>query len=324
MSNRYAIAHVTRFMYAEPVSESVMEVRMRPATDDLQHCLQFSIDVQPRARTFAYQDFLGNWVHHFNVPRRHRELVVTTRAHVEVDDPAPLPDALAVESWDEVQAWTDAAAHWEFRQASQFARDSELLHAFMRSVGAHERSADPLTMVRRVTAAIFDQFEYAPNATRVDSPVDEAISARRGVCQDFSHIMIGVLRQAGLPARYVSGYIAPADSAAPTPTSIASHAWVEVCLPQLGWIGFDPTHNIATGGRHVRVAVGRDYADVPPTRGVFKGKSAGTLDVSVSITPAERVEQALRIDSAREQAASWSAARPDETQSQQQQQQQQS
>jgi transglutaminase-like putative cysteine protease len=322
MPHRYAITHVTQFTYAEPVSESVMEVRMRPATDDLQHCLQFSIDVQPRARTFGYQDFLGNWVHHFNVPRRHRELVVTTRAHVEVDEPAPLPAALPMDSWDEVQGWADTVAHWEFRQASQFGRGSDLLLTFMRSLGVHERSADPLTTVRRVMGAIFEQFEYAPNTTRVDSPVDEAIALRRGVCQDFSHIMIGMLRHVGLPARYVSGYIAPPDPAVPSPTSIASHAWVEVCLPQLGWIGFDPTHNIASGERHVRVAVGRDYADVPPTRGVFKGKSAGALDVSVSITPADRLEPELPGDGSREPTASWSAARPDEAPPQQQQQQQ--
>jgi transglutaminase-like putative cysteine protease len=340
MPQRYAIKHVTQFTYADAVSESVMEVRLRPATDDLQHCLQFAIDVQPRARTFAYQDFLGNWVHHFNVPRRHRELVVTTRAHVEVDERPAVPEALPAGAWSEIQRWADETAYWEFRQESQFARGSELLLAFMRSLGVDNRSMDPLSTVRRVMSAIFEQFEYAPNTTRVDSPVDEAIGARRGVCQDFSHIMIAMLRQAGLPARYVSGYIAsssdppalegvgrgseePGLDTNGSSASSASHAWVEACLPELGWIGFDPTHNVVTSDRHVRVAVGRDYADVPPTRGVFKGKTAGTLEVTVTIARAERPEPVPSAPDVREQPASWAVSRPEDPTPQQQQQQQQ-
>ena len=127
-----------------------------------------------------------------------------------------------------------------------------------------------------------------PNATRVDSPIDEVLASKRGVCQDYSHVMIAALRRLGLPCRYVSGYIAPGPRTDETAAStIATHAWIEAMLPDLGWVGLDPTHDVEAGVRHVRVAIGRDYADVPPTRGVFKGTTSSTLAVSVEVTPAE-------------------------------------
>jgi transglutaminase-like putative cysteine protease len=172
-------------------------------------------------------------------------------------------------------------------------------------------------------AAIHDGFEYAPYSTRVDSPIDDALETRRGVCQDFAHLMIAALRHLGLPARYVSGYIAPNSmSDGPDPSSIATHAWAEVMLPDLGWVGIDPTHNAQAGLRHVRVAVGRDYADVPPTRGTFKGNGASTLSVSVEVTPGEALPT---LDPAVLQSA-WraeAAAPSDDERDRQQQQQQQ-
>jgi transglutaminase-like putative cysteine protease len=157
-------------------------------------------------------------------------------------------------------------------------------------------------------ASIHGALEYVPWATRVDSSIDEVLAGRKGVCQDFSHVFLAVLRRLGLPARYVSGYLAPAasaDTAATTP--IATHAWVEVCLPELGWVGVDPTHNILTGTRHVRVAIGRDYADVPPTRGVFKGHADSTLTVAVDVAPAGKAPRLVVSESA---VTVWSTPSP--------------
>ena len=287
MSQSYAIRHLTRFTYASPVNESMMELRMRPATDAAQRCLQFDLQLQPRARVFAYQDSLGNWVHHFDLPRRHTELSITARAHVQVDEPTTLPAALDGSSWDTVDRWIDEGEHWDFRQPSRFAEWTAPLLAFAADVlGPSPRDRDPLTLVRDTTRAIHTAFEYAPKSTRVDSPIDEALAARHGVCQDFTHVMLATLRRVPLPCRYVSGYLAPADSkSADSPMTIATHAWVEVLLPELGWIGIDPTNGIEAGLRHIRVGIGRDYADVPPTRGVFKGGASSTLAVSVEITP---------------------------------------
>ena len=283
----YSIRHVTRFTYASPVSESVMELRMRPATDAFQRCLQFDLQLQPRARVFAYQDSLGNWVHHFDLPRRHAQLAITARAHVQIDEPTPLPAALEDRTWETVDRWVDEGEHWDFRQPSRFAEWTDALIAFAADLlGPSPRHRDPLSLVRQTTTAIHEAFEYAPKSTRVDSPIDEALAARHGVCKDFTHIMLATLRRIGLPCRYVSGYLAPdAAKSADSPMTIATHAWVEVLLPELGWIGVDPTNGTAAGVRHIRVGIGRDYADVPPTRGIFKGGAASALSVSVEISP---------------------------------------
>ncbi|MBL8136958.1 MAG: transglutaminase family protein [Acidobacteria bacterium] len=289
MSTHYAIRHLTRFTYASPVSESVMELRMRPASDAAQHCLQFEVDLQPRARVFAYRDFLGNWVHHFDLPRRHTRLAVTARAQVRLDPPPERPAGLDIEAWREVDRWAERGDHWDFRQPSHFAVWSDALVGFADELGPlASRTADPLGTVRALSRAMHRTFAYAPNTTRVDSPIGEALASRRGVCQDFTHIMLALLRRLGLPCRYVSGYIAPrALGEDDGPTTIATHAWVEVLLPGLGWMGIDPTNDIEAGLRHVRVAVGRDYADVPPTRGVYKGGAASSLEVNVEVTPGD-------------------------------------
>ena len=291
MTTPYAIRHTTRFTYTSSVSESVMELRMRPATDGLQRCLQFEVEVSPRARVFAYRDFLGNWVHHFDIPSRHSHLHITARAQVQVDEPALRPQRLSDDAWTEVEGWQESGDHWDFRQPSHFVTWSPALLEFVESLGpAGTRQADPLSTARELMGAIHRGLEYAPNSTRVDSPIDEALAARRGVCQDFTHVMLAALRRIGLPCRYVSGYVAPRVSAqGPAESAIATHAWLEVLLPQCGWVGLDPTHNVDTGLRHVRVAIGRDYADVPPTRGTFKGITSSTLAVSVEMTPAEEL-----------------------------------
>jgi transglutaminase-like putative cysteine protease len=301
---RYAITHLTRFRYEGRASESVMEVRMRPATNEQQRCLHFTIDVQPRARVFDYRDHYGNHVHHFDIPRRHAELSITTRSQVEMEIAPPAPAALTIDAWHEVDEWARGGAHWEFRQPSHFAEWTPALLTFAASTEAAGRKQDPLSTTTAVMAALHTQFEYAPNTTRVDSPIDEALAARRGVCQDFSHVMIAVLRRLGLPSRYVSGYLAPVSVQDSENAPIATHAWLEACLPGLGWLGFDPTHNVAAGVRHVRVATGRDYADVPPTRGVFKGGAASSLTVAVEVTAGEA---APAIDSKARSATVWPA-----------------
>jgi transglutaminase-like putative cysteine protease len=322
MAHSYAIRHVTSFTYDTAVSESVMELRMRPATGGHQRCLQFEVDILPRARVFAYPDVWGNWVHHFDIPRRHGQLVITARSQVELETIATAPDQLASDSWQAIDNWAADGEHWDFRQPSRFAQWTPALIAFAESLDARTRRADPLTTARTVMAAIHRDMAYAPNSTRVDSPIDEALAARRGVCQDFSHIMIAVLRLTGIPCRYVSGYIAPSEER--SLSTIATHAWVEVQLPGLGWLGLDPTHNMEESPRHVRVAFGRDYADVPPTRGVFKGKTASALSVSVEVVSSEALPT---LDRAALET-SWSAAAEppvddDEERHRQQQQQQQ-
>jgi transglutaminase-like putative cysteine protease len=283
----YNIRHVTRFTYETAIRESVMEVRMQPRTDAAQRCLHFGLSTQPASRVMMYQDHQGNVVHHFNIPERHSRLTVTAEALVDCRAQADMPRALEPGAWERLDALTGSGEFWDLLNPSPFARRTALLDALSLEMRL-ARGDDPLVTVRQLTADIYTRFEYSPHSTRVDSPIDDAIEARKGVCQDFAHIMIALVRRLGIPCRYVSGYLFQEGGNDVRSSAGATHAWVEVLTPDLGWIGFDPTNNLMAGDHHIRVAIGRDYADVPPTRGVFKGMSAvrSELAVGVSVGPA--------------------------------------
>lgn len=289
----YTIRHITRFAYEAPISESVMEARMQPQTDANQRCIQFSLSTVPVSRVLMYQDHDGNIIHHFGIPAVHSRLTLTAEALVEVG-PAPLvPYDLGDDAWARLDQLTASGEFWEYLNASPFAKRTPLLDEFTKEIRI-ERGADPLVTLRRLTTEIYDRFEYSPKSTRVDSPIDEALQARKGVCQDFAHIMIAMTRHLGVPARYVSGYLFHNERSDRSVES-STHAWLEAYLPDIGWVGFDPTNNKLTEDRHIRVATGRDYADVPPTRGVFRGNSAvrSELSVAVRVGPAHSVNESM-------------------------------
>src|SRR4029077_4013198 len=272
-----------------PVSESLMEVRMQPRSEGMQRCLRFELGVTPRGRVLGYLDYLSNSVHHFDTPPRHTELTITARAQVQLDPLPAVPAAVDPSAWAELQQIAARGEQWDFLQPSHFAAWTpalvEYADAARTPTGA---AADPVTAMRVLMAAVHRDFEYVPKSTRVDSPIDDALAARRGVCQDFAHIMLAAGRRLGLPCRFVSVYIPPRPADDPVQlVAGATHAWVEVMLPGLGWTGFDPTNNAEATLRHIRVAIGRDYADARPTRGVYKGGAKSTLAVSVDVTPSD-------------------------------------
>ena len=278
----YTIRHVTKFSYETPVSESVMEVRMQPRTEATQRCVRFGLDTTPPSRVKMYDDRDGNTVHHFNIPGRHSRLLVTAEALIDMTTMAALPPSLGAGAWDRLDALTDSGEFWDLLNPSHFARPSPLLAGLTRELGL-DRGPDPIETLTRLTHEIFERFEYSPQTTRVDSPIDEALAVRHGVCQDFSHIMIALVRGLGVPCRYVSGYLYRQPDKDVRSTDGATHAWVEALLPELGWVGFDPTNDLVADERHIRVAVGRDYADVPPTRGVFKGATVVHSELGVAV-----------------------------------------
>src|SRR5262245_30286443 len=284
---RYSIRHITRFTYESPITESVMETRMQPRTDTLQRCLQFNLLTTPSARVMTYRDHDNNLVHHFNIPGRHSRLTVTAEALVESMTMRPLPHRLGPAAWSRLDAMAASGQWWEYLAPSAFVKEADALDAFRTEIGL-ERGNDPLVMLRRLMGEMYARFEYSPRSTRVDSAIDDGLEARKGVCQDLAHIFLSLIRPLGIPARYVSGYLFQAAGSHDRSTDGATHAWVEVLLPDLGWIGLDPTNNLISDDRHIRVAVGRDYADVPPTRCVFKGISTvrSELSVSVAVGPA--------------------------------------
>ena len=281
----YSIRHVTRFRYSAPVYESAMEVRMQPRSEGAQRCYSFELAVQPRAQVHSYRDSLGNTVHYFDIPASHRELAITAEALVQVD-PEQAPERLDEDAWRQLDPELLPPDAFDMLLPSHFARLTPLLRELSKEIGA-ERRADPLTLLKELNEAVYRLFEYKPKATRVDSPIDQALSCRQGVCQDFAHIFTALLRGMMIPARYVSGYLFHKRGLVDRSAEGATHAWVEAWLPGPGWIGFDPTNNLLASERHIRTAIGRDYADVPPTRGVFKGDAGGKLTVSVIVSPSD-------------------------------------
>jgi transglutaminase-like putative cysteine protease len=212
-------------------------------------------------------------------------LTLTAEALVECEPSPEWPTAEDPAAWDRVDALAATGEVWDALAPSHYARPTPLLVDLGRALGLTRRG-DPLSTMRWLMTEVFGAFEYSPQSTRVDSPIDDALSARRGVCQDFAHILIALGRQIGIPCRYVSGYLFHRPEGHDRSADGATHAWVEALMPGVGWIGFDPTNNRLAGDRHIRVAIGRDYADVPPTRGVFKGVSAVKSELSVAVTVA--------------------------------------
>jgi len=280
--NFYSIRHLTRFRYSKPVSESIMETRMHPRSDHNQHCLSFSLSVSPRCRVFSYQDHYGNQVQHFDIPGEHQQLVIVAESLVEQHIEMNVPAFLSPDAWSALDAMIHEGDYDEMLHPSTFATYTPALLDLAKSLNVVRRD-DPLMVVHELNKQLYEYFDYSPSSTRVDSPIDEAIVSRQGVCQDFAHTMIALLRHIGIPARYVSGYLYRGNGDHDRSTPDASHAWVEVLLPHLNWVGIDPTNDLIAYNRHIRTAVGRDYADVSPTQGVFRGKTESELYVAVKV-----------------------------------------
>src|SRR5581483_7323785 len=286
----YAVRHFTRYRYSRPVWQSVMEVRMHPRSEHMQRCFTFQLSVSPRARIFTCGDHLGNQIHHFDIPAPHRHLTIVADALVEVDPLIALPSSLGMEAWQELDEMIEREDYWDMLRPSQFARPSTELKKLAEELGVSERNGrDPLEILLMLNSGIYNSFQYVKQSTSVDSPIEDALQARQGVCQDFAHIMIALARNLHIPCRYVSGYLYHDMSHSDRSAEGATHAWLEALLPGLGWIGFDPTNNLIAGERHIRTAVGRDYADVPPTLGVMKGSADSELQVRVRVTPSEAI-----------------------------------
>jgi transglutaminase-like putative cysteine protease len=286
----YAIRHFTRYRYSQPVWQSMMEVRMHPRSEGSQRCFIFQLSVNPRARIFAHSDSRGNLVHHFDLPSRHRHLTIISDALVNIDEQQTIPETMDYQAWNDLQEMIERRDYWDELMPSHFARRSPELEELAREIEVVDRDGrSPLAFLQDVMAGVYRSFTYTKKSTAVNSPIEHALKSRQGVCQDFAHIMITLVRQAEIPCRYVSGYLYHGKDNCDRSADGATHAWVEAALPGIGWVGFDPTNNLVAAERHIRTAVGRDYADVPPTMGTMKGKAETELQVRVRVTPSQAV-----------------------------------
>ncbi len=278
----YYVRHLTRFVYSGDVSESLMETRMHPRSDSHQRCLTFSLAVSPRCRVFSYRDHLGNQIHHFDIPGEHNQLLIVAESLIEQQPLMDLSQMSMPSAWEHLDALVRGHDYWEMLLPSEFAKPTPALQNLAAMLNVTRRD-DPLALVVEINRRLFEYIRYVPRSTRVDSPIDRAIESQEGVCQDYAHIMTALLRYVGIPCRYVSGYLYESDSERDRSSSGATHAWVEVLLPHLGWVGFDPTNNLMARERHIRTAIGRDYADVPPTHGIYRGQCESELYVAVKV-----------------------------------------
>jgi len=278
------VRHVTQYHYAETVRESVMELWMQPQKGSRQRLVSFELELDPPAQLFSYADAFGNAVYHFDVPQPHDRLSIIARSAVETQPAAPLPDSLDMGEWDRLKSDFVRGENFDFLRHHGFAVETEALMAFVAEHGVEQlRARDPLSALRELSTIIYGAFAYESGVTDAESAIDVSLAAKKGVCQDFAHIMIAICRSWGVPARYVSGYLFTDRKAGDRSDPDATHAWVEVFLPSTRWIGLDPTNNVMAGERHIAAAVGRDYNDVPPSRGVYKGEAESQLAVGVSV-----------------------------------------
>jgi transglutaminase-like putative cysteine protease len=266
------VQHETCLDYAAPVTESVTEVRMEPVSDADQSCRSFHLAVGPAADVFRYQDGLGNHVHHFNVLPPHDHVRILAASIVETTPrQRDMFSSRARYPLEETPAKIELLDFLQFRGPVRRSPALTPLLDTLRPKAGQELSH----LVSSIAEYIKSHFQYARDVTLATSPIDDLLEHGKGVCQDFTHLMIAVLRAFGVPARYVSGYIHRPDKES------QSHAWCEVWFPDLGWFGVDPTNNRVAGDHFVKVAIGRDFTDVPPNKGVYRGQAEEKISVRV-------------------------------------------
>ncbi|MFC0266505.1 transglutaminase family protein [Kushneria aurantia] len=285
---RYRVRHMTRYDYAAPVSLCHNEARLALRQLDWQQITGSRIDIVPRPAVRQQRpDFFGNGVTAFSIQKIHHSMTVTAVSEVET---LPRPDP--PESYRPTrEAAVEEARHSpelrQFQLDSPFVARSDALRDF--ALPSFPPGRALFDAVCDLNRRIFEEFTYAPGFSTLATPIHEVLVERRGVCQDFAHLMIGALRSMGLAARYVSGYLEtlPPPGQPRLVGADASHAWVALYLPGWGWLELDPTNGSLPGTRHLVLGWGRDYGDVPPLKGVMNGGSSHQLEVSVDVAPVE-------------------------------------
>lgn len=277
MGWRIRVVHESGYRYEAPVLESYNEVRLTPRSDNRQNVIVSRLETVPPTRSYRYTDYWGTTVTAFDLHVPHTELAVTASTVVETADPlAPARSA----TWEELASEPLQDRYTEMLEFTPYVvRDRELT----RTAKALRRNLEPAEAVLAACRWVREHLAYQPGTTGVHTSAVEAWHTGTGVCQDFAHLTLLLVREMGIPARYVSGYLLPrAQTEIRQTVRGESHAWIEAWTG--GWWGYDPTNDIEIGHRHVLVAVGRDYSDVPPLKGIFSGGTAAALDVTVSMT----------------------------------------
>lgn len=290
---KYTVNHTTTYAYSEPVPVCHNEAYLTPRNDRNQSCQDHRLLINPIPSSSSRRhDYFGNEVSCFSFNIGYVELQVKSLSQVTLD-PLQFPESTTSPSWDEIA------------RTRQFDRSTNGLDAYQFTFASPQISLSPslatyaatsfnpgrsiIEALTELTARIHDDFQFDPTATIVTTPVNEVFENRRGVCQDFAHLQIAMLRSLGIPARYVSGYLSttPPPGQARFIGADASHAWLSVFCGESGWVDIDPTNNVFPTTQHITVAWGRDFSDVSPIKGVYTGGGNYTIKVEVDVSPVD-------------------------------------
>lgn len=298
----YRIIHKTEYVYEEPASLCYNEAHLIPRSLErclfTQTCLNYKTLIEPSPTDYRERtDFFGNPVLYYTIRQPHRHTVITTTSKVSLapsghqTDSAGLPvHPAAAAPWEEIARRTISELSGETVEARQYVMNSPKVAVFpaLAEFAAPSFAAERpvLEAVHHLMTRIFETLDFVPGVTNIATPLTEVLDKRRGVCQDFAHLMVGCLRAQGLAARYISGYIEtlPPPGQEKLVGADASHAWCSVYVPALGWVDFDPTNNLIPTDQHITLGWGRDFADVTPLKGVFFSHGPHKLKVSVDVT----------------------------------------
>ena len=278
--SKFKIRHITRYSYEDTVRDSANQIMLYPIQDDFQDTLQQSVIISGGPVVNIHEDYYGNKVGTFTHAQPHDQLVIDSQLLVITKSrPLPLNQGSFQNQWTELHGIKFDVQFIDFLRQERFFYFEELEKIIE---AERKKNVSPLEAAHDFCQYVFDTFSYRKGITTVETTVDEIWKLKSGVCQDFAHILLVMLRMIQIPSRYVSGYICPNKSG--MRGEGATHAWVEAYIPSCDWIGLDPTNNCLVNETHVRLAVGKNFSDCSPVKGTYRGTSNHMLEVAVSVS----------------------------------------
>lgn len=278
--SKFLIQHSTRYLYEEPVRDSANQIMLYPVVDSHQEVLKHAITITGSPAVTIHLDFFGNQVGTFTYAQPHHEMLIQSRLSVEtLPRTLPTDDVPYELQWKELKVLKQELTYVDFLRSERF----DAFHEVEKLVEEERcRKCTPLQSATHICQYVYDNFSYKKGITTVETTVDEIWKLRSGVCQDFAHMLLLMLRLMDIPARYVSGYICPKNTG--MRGEGATHAWVEAYIPYYGWLGLDPTNNCIVNETHIRLAVGKNFTDCSPVKGTYRGTSKHTMEVVVNVS----------------------------------------
>jgi transglutaminase-like putative cysteine protease len=275
----YKINHITRYTYTSPVIDCTNQIMLYPVMDERLVVHKHHINISHNPEVEIFYDYFGNKVGAFSIIKPHTELYIESTAEVTTNHVlVPMDEMSAEEQWKHWQDRKNDPQYIDYLKQEAFISSEDVMEVLRHIANLDEK---PLKNALVLSEYVYDNFTYQQGVTNIETPMEEIWQHKTGVCQDFAHILLVMLRIYGIPARYVSGYICPKETG--VRGEGATHAWVEAYIPFYGWLGLDPTNNCIVTDGHVRMAVGRNFTDCTPVKGTYKGSGEHTLEVTVHI-----------------------------------------